>query len=114
VRHCGPCPLMLNPVEFVADRDLRSLTIEGPMTMLILKFLPFQGIHSIPRPSMLLLIMYATQFVYPKKLTMDECYTSSIYMEKCSSSFTKPIFQGQLDVTRTGHRRQQDFGRLHS
>lgn len=23
---------MLNPVEFVADRDLRSLTIEGPMT----------------------------------------------------------------------------------
>lgn len=27
---------------------------------------------------------------------------------------TKPIFQGQPDVTRTSHRRQQDFGRLRS
>lgn len=32
---CEPCPLMLNPIEFFADRDLRSLTIEGLMTMLI-------------------------------------------------------------------------------
>jgi len=63
------CPLMLNPVEFVADRDLRSLTIEGPITMLISYYwgsyhckagsTAYQGHHCS-----IVLVIYAIQFDY--------------------------------------------------
>ena len=55
---------VLNTVEFVADRDLRSLTMEGPITCssrLNIKVLVL-GIHRVLRPSMLYLITYAIQF----------------------------------------------------
>jgi hypothetical protein len=36
---------MLNPVEFVADRDLRSLIIEGPMTPITCSSRPNIEVH---------------------------------------------------------------------